>query len=73
MCNLGGDWFHRLSKCHMSNNRFAAMTLNIVESVNSVIKPFKKCPAYYLFESLRRMLQGRFDKNRNIACGISRG
>lgn len=44
----------------MSKNRFVAMTSNIVESVNAVIKPFKGCPIDYLFESLKHMLQGWF-------------
>lgn len=52
----------------MSKNRFTAMTSNIVESVNAVIKPFTGCPIDYLFESLKHMLQGWFCKNQSLAC-----
>ncbi|XP_022889448.1 uncharacterized protein LOC111404956 [Olea europaea var. sylvestris] len=55
------------SRFHMPANRYSIMTLNIVESVNTVTKVAKNFPVVALLDSLRQTIQSWFCKHRDSA------
>ena len=50
-----------------NNNRYSAMTSNIAESLNAVIKKAKDLPITALLQYLHALVQERIYSNRNLA------